>query len=165
MHCWTIICFPSAACLFLGGRRVKEHILFFWVSGILGQMTLCSSIRSPVQNGILRKYGAKSFSIPIDQCCGSSSRHRCFLHLGPDRGSIFYIYRIRYVFGEIFLLVQYLQNLSSVIFYEMGNYLKTHQPPDGRIRPQKSYFFSRLKGIVSRDWKGLQMVSFDRFEV
>jgi hypothetical protein len=22
-----------------------------------------------------------------------------------------------------------------------------------------------LKGIVSRDWKGLQMVSFDRFEV
>jgi hypothetical protein len=22
-----------------------------------------------------------------------------------------------------------------------------------------------VKGIVSRDWKGLQMVSFDRFEV
>jgi hypothetical protein len=22
-----------------------------------------------------------------------------------------------------------------------------------------------IKGIVSRDWKGLQMVSFDRFEV
>jgi hypothetical protein len=27
------------------------------------------------------------------------------------------------------------------------------------------FVFSSLKGIVSRDWKGLQMVSFDRFEV
>jgi hypothetical protein len=29
----------------------------------------------------------------------------------------------------------------------------------------KTYFYSRLKGIVSPDWKGLQMVSLDKFEV
>jgi hypothetical protein len=29
----------------------------------------------------------------------------------------------------------------------------------------KCQLHSQVKGIVSRDWKGLQMVSFDRFEV
>jgi hypothetical protein len=28
--------------------------------------------------------------------------------------------------------------------------LLTHQPPDGHIRPQKSYFFSRLKNQTKR---------------
>jgi hypothetical protein len=33
--------------------------------------------------------------------------------------------------------------------------------------PRKNYcqYITKLKGIVSPDWKGLQMVSLDRFEV
>jgi hypothetical protein len=35
----------------------------------------------------------------------------------------------------------------------------------GAIAPLPHIQANRIKGIVSRDWKGLQMVSFDRFEV